>query len=116
LTADADSSQFVEVVEAATYICNGQTKQFWSHLGNTFQSLGKCLDVTGSAIANNTRVELWTCNNSGTQQWTAPGDGTLRDPQSGRCCDAAGGGTVDGTPVIIYDCNGGSNQRRTYPS
>ncbi|WP_127353979.1 RICIN domain-containing protein [Actinacidiphila soli] len=98
------------------YTCNGQSNQFWSHIGNTFQSLGKCLNVTGGGTANSTRVQLWTCNNSGAQQWTAPGDGTLRNPQSGRCLDAAGGGTADGTPVIIYDCNGGSNQLWTYPS
>jgi hypothetical protein len=61
-------------------------------------------------------VELWTCNNSGAQQWTAPGDGTLHNPQSGRCLDAAGGGTADGTPVIIFDCGGGANQSWTYPS
>jgi hypothetical protein len=97
------------------YTCNGQANQFWSHYGNTFQALGKCLDVTGGGIANNTRVDLWTCNNSGAQQWTAPGDGTLHNPQSGRCLDAAGGGTADGTPAIFYDCGGGANQRWTYP-
>jgi hypothetical protein len=65
--------------------------------------------------ANNTKVELWTCNGSGAQQWYAPGDGTLRNPQSGRCLDAAGGGTADGTRLIIWDCQGGPNQQWKYP-
>jgi len=31
---------------------------------------GLCLDVTGAATANGTKVELWTCNGGTNQQWT----------------------------------------------
>jgi hypothetical protein len=30
---------------------------------------GLCLDVTGAATANGTKVELWTCNGGANQQW-----------------------------------------------
>ena len=36
-------------------------------------SSGKCLDVTGQGTADGTKVQLWTCNGSGAQQWTYDG-------------------------------------------
>lgn len=69
---------------------------------------GKCLDLNGGNTANGTPVQLWSCNGSGAQSWTAFPDGTLQT--SGKCLDAAGQGTGNGTPVEIWDCNGGANQ------
>ena len=35
---------------------------------------GKCLDVSGGSSADGTKIQLWTCNGTGAQQWTvAPG-------------------------------------------
>jgi alpha-galactosidase len=31
---------------------------------------GLCLDVTGAATANNSPVELWTCNGAANQKWS----------------------------------------------
>jgi hypothetical protein len=31
---------------------------------------GLCLDATGGATANGTKLVLWTCNGSNNQKWT----------------------------------------------
>lgn len=64
---------------------------------------GKCLDVNASATANGTRVQLWSCNNSGAQQWTSSSDGTLK--ALGKCLDATAGGLDNGTKVQLFQCN-----------
>jgi hypothetical protein len=65
---------------------------------------GKCLDVNASATANGTHIQLWDCNGSGAQSWTANPDGSLR--ALGKCLDATAGGTGNGTKTQLYDCNG----------
>lgn len=69
---------------------------------------GKCMDVDGGSSANGTAVQLWTCNSSEAQWWTARSDGTLRALD--KCLDAKGFGTANGTQVGLWDCNGGTNQ------
>ncbi|MFE7549312.1 ricin-type beta-trefoil lectin domain protein [Streptomyces gardneri] len=70
---------------------------------------GKCLDVNRADSANGTAVQIWSCNGSDGQLWTARSDGTLR--AVGKCLDALGRGTANGTRVAIWDCNGGANQQ-----
>ncbi|THV26567.1 glycosyl hydrolase family protein [Glycomyces paridis] len=70
---------------------------------------GKCLDVEGSGTADGTPVQLYTCNGTNAQKWTAPGDGTLR--ALGKCLDVANGSTADGTPVRLWTCNGSGAQQ-----
>ncbi|WP_326673398.1 ricin-type beta-trefoil lectin domain protein [Streptomyces sp. NBC_01257] len=69
---------------------------------------GKCMDVNGGSSANGTPVQLWSCNNTDAQWWTAGSNGTLR--ALGKCLDATGLGTANGTEVELWDCNGGTNQ------
>lgn len=70
---------------------------------------GKCLDVNGGNSANGTAVDIWSCNGSDAQLWSARSDGTLR--ALGKCLDASGRGTANGTKVTVWDCNGGTNQQ-----
>ncbi|MEJ2858465.1 MULTISPECIES: family 16 glycosylhydrolase [unclassified Saccharothrix] len=70
---------------------------------------GKCVDVAGANTANGTPVQLWDCNGTAAQQWSRPGDGTIR--ALGKCLDAASGGTADGTLVQLWDCNGTGAQK-----
>jgi glucosylceramidase len=72
---------------------------------------GKCADVAGANSANGTAVQLYDCNGTGAQQWTVPGDGTLR--ALGKCMDLTSGGTANGTQVQLYDCNGTGAQQWT---
>jgi hypothetical protein len=63
----------------------------------------KCVDVSGAATADGTKIQLWTCNGTGAQSWTVTGT-TLR--ALGKCMDVAGGGTADNTRVQLWTCNG----------
>jgi lysophospholipase L1-like esterase len=69
---------------------------------------GKCLDDNGGSNADGTAVQIWSCNSSNAQWWSAYTDGTLR--VEGKCLDATGAATADGTKIEIWDCNGGGNQ------
>lgn len=75
---------------------------------------GKCLDVAGANPADGTTVQLYDCNGTNAQQWTRPGDGTIR--ALGKCLDVANAGTADGTRVQIATCNGNAAQQWTYSS
>ncbi|WP_432169187.1 RICIN domain-containing protein [Streptomyces sp. 1222.5] len=72
---------------------------------------GKCVDVAGANPANGTPVQLYDCNGTGAQAWTAGSDGTLR--ALGKCLDVTGNGTADGSTVQLWDCTGGPNQKWT---
>jgi chitinase len=65
---------------------------------------GKCVDVAGANAANGTRIQLYTCDDTDAQAWTAGSDGTLR--ALGKCMDVAAAGTANGTKVQLYTCNG----------
>ncbi|QMU80325.1 glycoside hydrolase family 3 [Streptacidiphilus sp. PB12-B1b] len=65
---------------------------------------GLCLDLTGDANANGTKVEIYTCNGTDGQQWTVEPDGTVR--ADGGCLDVTSGGTANGSLVDLYACNG----------
>ncbi|MFI9385014.1 ricin-type beta-trefoil lectin domain protein [Kutzneria sp. NPDC052558] len=69
---------------------------------------GKCVDVAGANSANGTAVQLYDCNGSTAQQWSRPGDGTIR--ALGKCLDVSSGGTANGTVVQLWDCNGSGAQ------
>jgi hypothetical protein len=75
---------------------------------------GKCIGAAGGNTANGTAIDLYPCIGSATQQWTLPGDGTIRTV--GKCMDVAGAGTADGTKVQVYDCNGTVAQQWVYTS
>ncbi|MEU8675320.1 PQQ-dependent sugar dehydrogenase [Streptomyces sp. NPDC048560] len=70
---------------------------------------GKCVDVAGGASADGTQIQLWTCNQTAAQHWTAAADSTLR--ALGKCMDISGGGTADGTKVQLYGCNNTGAQK-----
>ncbi|MCI3279331.1 ricin-type beta-trefoil lectin domain protein, partial [Streptomyces cylindrosporus] len=70
---------------------------------------GKCVDVAGASSANGTAVQLYDCNGTSAQNWSNPGDGTLR--ALGKCLDVVDRGTADGAAVQLWDCSGGANQQ-----
>jgi beta-glucosidase len=65
---------------------------------------GLCLDVAGANSADGTKVDVYTCNGTGAQQWTLGGDNTVR--ALGKCLDVTAAGTANGTKVQLYSCNG----------
>jgi hypothetical protein len=71
--------------------------------------------VAGGATVNGTKAQLWTCNNTGAQNWSAQADGTLKNPQSGRCLDVSQNNPADGQQIHIWDCVGAANQKWVLP-
>jgi subtilase family serine protease len=69
---------------------------------------GKCLDDFAASNANGTKVDLYSCNGTGAQQWTVESNGTLQT--NGKCLDITGASTSNGALIELWDCNGGGNQ------
>jgi hypothetical protein len=65
---------------------------------------GKCVDVAAASSANGTAVQLYACNGSGAQQWSANSDGTIR--ALGKCLDVTSASTANGAKIQLWDCNG----------
>jgi glucosylceramidase len=75
---------------------------------------GKCVDVASANSTNGTQIQLYTCNGSSAQLWTANTPGPIS--ALGKCMDVASGGTANGTKVQLYDCNGTGAQQWQYTS
>jgi hypothetical protein len=69
----------------------------------------KCLDVANGGTADGTKIQLYTCNGGGAQQWTVSGQ-VIRNPQSNKCLDVSAAGTANGTKVQLWTCNGTAAQ------
>ncbi|SNY64390.1 glycoside hydrolase family 16 protein [Paractinoplanes atraurantiacus] len=72
---------------------------------------GRCVDIPNANPADGARLQMWDCNGSAAQQWTANSDGTMR--AMGKCMDPAGGALANGTPIQLVTCNGNPVQRFT---
>jgi glucosylceramidase len=84
-----------------------------SGTSGTFTGLGgKCLDAAAGSSANGTAVQLFDCNGSAAQRWTAGPDSTIRT--LGKCLDVTSASTANGAKVQLYDCNGSGAQQWTY--
>jgi glucose/arabinose dehydrogenase len=110
---DVNGASTTDGARIQLWTCTGGTNQQWTRAGNTWRSLGKCMDVGGTA--DGALVRLWTCTGTGAQNWTTGANGSLVNPQSGKCLDANGASAADGTQLIIWTCHGGTNQRWTLP-
>jgi hypothetical protein len=97
----------IDYVHVLSYVAGGT--------GGAITGLaGKCVDVAGANPANGTTVQLYTCNGTNAQQWTRPGDGTIR--ALGKCLDVSGGSTANGARVQLWTCNGTGAQQWVYTS
>ncbi|WP_329460692.1 ricin-type beta-trefoil lectin domain protein [Streptomyces sp. NBC_01497] len=70
---------------------------------------GKCIGLSSNPSPSGAPVELLTCANEATQQWTYSTSGTLR--LEGLCLDVTWSGRTDGTPVQLWSCNGTAAQK-----
>jgi hypothetical protein len=78
--------------------------------------LGKCLDAWQSGTTNGTKIDLYTCNGTGAQQWTAGSNGSLVNPESSLCLDDPSASTTAGTQLQLYGCNNTNAQVWHLPS
>jgi ricin-type beta-trefoil lectin protein len=74
---------------------------------------GKCLSVTGASTAPGAATDIYTCNGSGSENWTLEFDGAIVGGLSGDCLQVAGGSTADYAGVDIEPCNGAADQQWT---
>jgi chitinase len=65
---------------------------------------GLCLDDRSASTALFNPIQVYTCNGTNAQQWTAESNNTLE--VLGMCLDVAAAGTANGTKVDLYTCNG----------
>jgi GH25 family lysozyme M1 (1,4-beta-N-acetylmuramidase) len=70
---------------------------------------GKCLDDTAGSSANGTKIQTWSCNGDGAQNWTAAQDRTVRI--QGKCLSVAGSATANGSKVALETCSGAASQQ-----
>lgn len=70
---------------------------------------GRCLDVPGGAAVDGAALQIYDCNGTAAQQWTASASGELRALGS-MCLDDPSGGAA-GTAVTVWTCHGGANQQ-----
>ncbi|NUR48271.1 MAG: hypothetical protein HOV71_09080 [Hamadaea sp.] len=81
--------------------------------GGTSRIIGwqnKCIDVPNSNFADGQRLQLWDCNGTNAQNWTFPGDGTIRTVNN-LCMDVAWGSTAAGAAIQIAYCSGNPAQQ-----
>ncbi len=74
-----------------------------------------CLDVYHSGTADSTKVDIYNCNGSGSEQWVAEADGNYINPESGRCLDDPNGSTTVGTQLEIRSCGNFASQEWALP-
>jgi hypothetical protein len=74
---------------------------------------GKCLDDTGNSTADRTKIQIWTCNGDGAQDWTLSSNGELQ--HNGACANDKGFGG-NNSKVIMWTCNGAANEVWTHES
>jgi hypothetical protein len=55
------------------------------------------MDAEGSGTANGTLIQLYTCNDSGAQQWHITTSGQIINPESGLCLEDPGFSTASAT-------------------
>jgi GH25 family lysozyme M1 (1,4-beta-N-acetylmuramidase) len=69
---------------------------------------GKCLDDTGNSSADGTKIQIWSCNGAGAQNWSIAG-GTIQI--HGRCLATAGAATASRTKAVLAACTGATSQQ-----
>ncbi len=67
---------------------------------------GKCADDNGNSSAPRTKVQIWSCVNDASQQWSFS-NGELKH---GSMCMNDKGTGGNGSPIILWSCNGASNE------
>jgi len=71
----------------------------------------KCLDNAGAKVVDSNKIQLYRCNGTVAQEWSIPGDGTIR--VQGYCLDVKGASKAQETVAQLYHCNGTVAQKWT---
>ena len=74
---------------------------------------GKCLSVSGGSTAPGATADIYSCNGSGSENWTLESSGAIVGGPSGDCLQVAGGSTANFAGVDIEPCTGAADQQWT---
>jgi hypothetical protein len=74
---------------------------------------GKCLSVLGASTSPGAAADIYTCNGSGSENWTLESNGEIVGGLSGDCLQVADGATSDYSGVVIEPCSGSADQQWT---
>ena len=74
---------------------------------------GKCLSVVGGSTAPGAAADIYSCNGSGSENWTLQSGGAIVGGPSGDCLQVAGGSTANFAGVDIEPCTGAADQQWT---
>jgi Ricin-type beta-trefoil lectin domain len=96
--------------------CDFSTKQRWvlSNVGYAEiinQYSGKCIDIPWGSSADQTLLQLYSCQGSGNQLWLHNSLGELISSSTGKCIDLPSASTADHIVVQQAGCVGDANQR-----
>ncbi len=112
---DASLDQGAEGHKAYIYKCHGRYNQRWTFtdgLDNDSALVGfdgRCLDIRGRQVKDNTPLILYPCHYGANQQFQVTARGQIREKQSGKCL-TIGSTPGDRKPVFIDDCDGNPAQ------
>ena len=94
---------YAQNAAAVTSTCgSGAGKQQWRIAGRSIRDGKYCLAV--ASAGKTAAVHLRRCNRSTYQQWTALGNGLLRNALGSRCLRDPGSTLTPGTPVNVGSC------------
>ena len=92
------------------------TKEPIAVAANTFYNItmkdntGFCVELPGGNTDDNTKIQLYACNNTPTQKWVYNKD-TKEIKNNNKCIDIQGGIITNETPLQLYTCNGSNAQK-----
>jgi hypothetical protein len=77
---------------------------------------GLCLSVTGASTSPGATADLYTCNDSVSENWTVNSTGTITGNNSGLCLSVSGDSTALKTTADVNTCDGDSSEKWTVES
>jgi hypothetical protein len=90
--------------------CTNGSNQTWTfNSDGTVRSLGQCMDLAWGSIADNTPVQLVSCNGNAAQQFRITQQNQLVNPAAAGKCVTSDGGD-NGGRLFLRTCNGSANQ------
>jgi len=125
--ADLDHSNTTDGTNIRLWDCNKTDAQKWiidgipSNLQTSsnqsihlFFSPNKCIDIANSSTANETKIQLYDCNNTNAQQFSFDGRAIKMQSSPNKCIDLYQSLTDNGTKIQLYDCNNTKAQQWIY--
>ena len=70
---------------------------------------GKCVDVPNANFSDGVPLQMYGCNGTAAQQWTATGGQLVTS--NNKCMDVTWGSTASGTQIQIATCSGNPAQQ-----